>query len=72
MWHQTIVLNLHVWIPHWKIADAYIFSELSHLVNLRPFEKKGWNFVNSVSQKVFKLESINLCQLIGYIELNIW
>ena len=36
---RDIVLKLHVWIPHGKIADTYFLLELSPLVKLRPFEK---------------------------------
>ena len=41
--HRDIVLKLHVWIPHGKIADAYflVFPELSPLVKLWPFDKQG-------------------------------
>ena len=40
---RDIVLKLHVWIPHGKIADSYFwfFPELSPLVKLRPFDKQG-------------------------------
>ena len=43
MEHGDIVLKLHVWIPHGKIAGAYflVFPELSPLVKLRPFDKQG-------------------------------
>ena len=31
MGHQDIVLKLHVWIPHGKIADAYFWFSLNYL-----------------------------------------
>ena len=42
--YRDIDLELHVWIPHGKIADPYFFSELSPLVKLRPFEKQRMKF----------------------------
>ena len=52
----------------WKNSDAifFVFPELSPLVNLRPFDKQRYKiFVNVVSRKGLKLETLNLCQLIG-------
>ena len=37
---RDIVLKLHVWIPHGKIADAYFWFSLNYLVKLRPFHKQ--------------------------------
>ena len=34
-----LVLKFHMWIPHKKIADPFVFfSELSPLLELWPFE----------------------------------
>ena len=35
---RDILLKLHVWIPHGKIA---VFPELCPLVKLRPFDRQG-------------------------------
>ena len=57
---RDIVLKLHVWIPHGKIAETY-FSELSPLVKLRTFEQKNWDeFCKRHISNVFKLETLNL------------
>ena len=52
--HRDIVLKLHVWIPHGKIADAYFWFSLHYLpfVKLWPLTNKGMKFVNAVSRKV--------------------
>ena len=41
-----IVLNLHVWIPHGKIADAYFWFSLNYLPlsNYGPLTNKGMKF----------------------------
>ena len=45
-------MKLHVWIPHGKIADTY-FSELSPLIEIRPFEKQGVKFCKcSISKSI--------------------
>ena len=40
--HRDIVLKLHVWIPHGKNSRRIflVFTELSPLVKLRPFDKQ--------------------------------
>ena len=40
---RDIVLKLHVWIPHGKIADAYFWFSLNYLplLNCRPLTNKG-------------------------------
>ena len=50
---------LHGWIPHVKIADAYVsfFFELSPLKKLQPFEKIGMKFCKCHILKVFELET---------------
>ena len=43
---QDIVLKLHVWIPHGKIADAYFWFSLNYLPlsNYGPLTNKGMKF----------------------------
>ena len=43
MGHGDIVLKLHVWIPHGKIADAYFWFSLNYLplLNYGPLTNKG-------------------------------
>ena len=43
---QDIVLKLHVWIPHGKIADAYFWFSLNYLplLNNGPLTNKGMKF----------------------------
>ena len=43
---QDIVLKLHVWIPHGKIADAYFWFSLNYLplLNYGPLTNKGMKF----------------------------
>ena len=49
----------------WKNSrNKLFFPELSPLVKLRPFEKQGMKLCDVFSQKVLKLETCNLCQLI--------
>ena len=56
-----IVLKLHVWIPHGKIADAYFFFlELSPLVKLRPFEKIEMKFCKCHISKSIKDRNLKL------------
>ena len=46
MGHRNIVLKLHVWIPHGKIADAYFWFSLNYLplLNYGPLTNKGMKF----------------------------
>ena len=48
---RDIVLKLHVWIPHGKIADAYFWFSLDYLplLNYGPSTNKGMKFCNAVS-----------------------
>ena len=41
-----IVLKLHVWIPHGKIADTYFWFSLNYLLllNYGPLTNKGMKF----------------------------
>ena len=43
---RDIVLNLYVWIPHGKIADAYFWFSLNYLPlsNYGPLTNKGMKF----------------------------
>ena len=41
MGHGDIVLKLHVWIPHGKIADVYFWFSL---LNYVPLTNKGMKF----------------------------
>ena len=44
--HRDIVLKLHVWIPHGKIADAYFWFSLNYppLLNYSLSTNKGMKF----------------------------
>ena len=58
-----MVLKLHVWIPHGKIADTYFFwggGELSPLVKLRPFEKIEMKFCKCHISKSIKDRNLKL------------
>ena len=46
MGHRDIVLKLHVWIPHGKIANAYFWFSLNYLplLNYGPLTNKGMKF----------------------------
>ena len=46
MGHGDIVLKLHVWIPHGKIANAYFWFSLNYLplLNYGPLTNKGMKF----------------------------
>ena len=50
---QAIVLKLHVWIPHGKIADPYFFPNYLPLMKYAPFGSQ-------ISLKVLQLEVSNL------------
>ena len=43
---RDIILKLHVWIPHGKIADAYFWFSLNYLPlsNYGPLTNKGMKF----------------------------
>ena len=56
-----IVLKLHVWIPHGKIADTYFFFlELFPLVKLQPFEKIEMKFCKCHISKSIKDRNLQL------------
>ena len=52
---RDIVLKLHVWIPHEKIADAYFWFSLNYLPlsNYGPLTNKGIKFCKcSISKSI--------------------
>ena len=51
---RDIVLKLHVWIPHGKIADAYFWFSLNYLPlsNYGPLTNKGMKFCKCHISKV--------------------
>ena len=66
--HRDIGLKLHVWIPHGKIADAYVWFSLNYLplLNYGPLTNKGMKFCKCrISKSIIARDFINLCQLIG-------
>ena len=68
---RDIVLKLHVWIPHGKIADAYFWFSLNYLPlsNYGPLTNKGMKFCKCRTSK--SIIARNLCQLIGDDKWNI-
>ena len=56
------VLKFHIWIPHGKIADPYIFSCPSYLPfwSYAHLKKSEWNLVSKISRKIFELGAWNL------------
>ena len=61
---RDIVLKLHVWIPHGKIAEAYFWFSLNYLplLNNGPLTNKGMKFckcciVESIIARNLKLVS---------------
>ena len=50
-----IVLKLHIWTSHGKIADAYVF-ELSPLVKYGPLKKIKRKFISALSRKALSFE----------------
>ena len=57
---SAIVLTLHVWIPHGKIAETYFFSELSPLVIYGPLKNKGMEFFKCRISKRIKARNLKL------------
>ena len=57
MGQRDIVLKLHVWIAHGKIADTYCFFGIISPCKIRPFEKNQNKFLNAISQIVLKIET---------------
>ena len=59
-------LKFHIWIPHGKIADPYLFSCPSYLPfwSYAPLKKSEWNLVCKISQSIWA-RGLKLGQLIG-------
>ena len=60
MGHRDIVLKLHVWIPHEKIADAYFFLNYLPLQNYGPLKNKGMEFYKCRISKSIKARNLKL------------
>ena len=62
-----IVLKLHVWIPHGKIADTYFWFSLNYLPlsNYRPLTNKGMKFCKCRISKSIIARNLKLVMLIG-------
>ena len=65
--NRDIVLKLHVWIPHGKIADAYFWFSLNYLplLNYGPLTNKGMKFCKCSISKSFIARNLKLVMLIG-------
>ena len=64
---RDIVLKLHVWIPHGKIADAYFWFSLNYLPlsNYSPLTNKGMKFCKCRISKSIIAGNLKLVMLIG-------
>ena len=64
---RDIVLKLHVWIPHGKIADAYFWFSLNYLPlsNYGPLTNKGMKFCICRISKSIIARNFKLVMLIG-------
>ena len=62
MGHGDIVLKLHVWIPHGKIADAYFWFSLNYLplLNYGPLTNKGMKFCKCLISKSIIARNLKL------------
>ena len=67
MGHRDIVLKLHVWIPHGKIANAYFWFSLNDLplLNHGPLTNKGMKFCKCRISKSIIARNLKLVMLIG-------
>ena len=65
--HRDIVLKLHVWIPHGKIADAYFWFSLNYLplLNYGPLTNKGMEFCKCRISNSIIARNLKLVMLIG-------
>ena len=65
--YRDIVLKLHVWIPHGKIADAYFWFSLNYLPlsNYDPLTNKGVKFCKCRISKSIIARNLKLVMLIG-------
>ena len=59
---RDIVLKLHVWIPHGKIADAYFWFSLNYLplLNYGPLTNKGMKFCKCRISKIIIARNLKL------------
>ena len=59
---RDIVLKLHVWIPHGKIADAYFWFSLNYLPlsNYGPLTNKGMKFCKCCISKSIIARNLKL------------
>ena len=64
---RDIVLKLHVWIPHGKIADAYFWFSLNYLPlsNYGPLTNKGMKVCKCRISKSIIARNLKLVMLIG-------
>ena len=64
---RDIVLKLHVWIPHGKIADAYFWFSLNYLplLNFGPLTNKGMKFCKCRISKSIIARNLKLVMLLG-------
>ena len=64
---RDIVLKLHVWIPHGKIADTYFWFSLNYLPlsNYGPLTNKGMKFCKCRISKSIIARNLKLVMLIG-------
>ena len=62
MGHQDIVLKLHVWIPHGKIANTYFWFSLNYLplLNYGPLTNKGMKFCKCCISKSIIARNLKL------------
>ena len=59
---RDIVLKLHVWIPHGKIADMYFWFSLNYLplLNYGPLTNKGMKFCKCCISKSIIARNLKL------------
>ena len=64
---RDIVMKLHVWIPHGKIADAYFWFSQNYLplLNNGPLTNKGMKFCKCRISKSIIARNLKLVMLIG-------
>ena len=64
---RDIVLKLHVWIPHGKIANAYFWFSLNYLplLNYGLLTNKGMKFCKCRISKSIIARNLKLVMLIG-------